>query len=471
MTSISSSTPTPPGPSLQWFWDRGYPDELIHAAEATPTATTATPPCPCPLSPPPVATDELCGLFYAYRMNPVRYGDMKPGSLQRNKEPSFAAKIDRPLISWDATGSGSAGRPHRQPDPLPGAPALTKLPAAAETDCQSPGSQACCGPRVASPPSARHVPPQNRRLGGTASSSEPWLRRRLQLPRAKFSYPDILDGAASGCCPAREAGRRAACAGPRVLPLLLPDAVGAFYACPASRPRMTLARRPGRGRPGDVPRPHAVAEHLRALAEGYAPATPSAQAGIAAVFHGLNLYLGNYIGNSGRNDARGLLLPFGLALLAERRFPGWLGGHRILRAFCSAPFATSQTSCRHRQPQQQPPAALADVLESRCCATPTIPDARRARPGFARRAGAGPSSPCSSPDPTDRFRVSPICLGTMTFNPPVYEAAARRLVHQALDRGVNLFDTANIYEGYARVVGRRRGGNDPRPGAAAARAW
>jgi aryl-alcohol dehydrogenase-like predicted oxidoreductase len=49
--------------------------------------------------------------------------------------------------------------------------------------------------------------------------------------------------------------------------------------------------------------------------------------------------------------------------------------------------------------------------------------------------------------------VSPICLGTMTFGTPVEEAEAIRLVHAALDRGINFLDTANVYEGYTRFLG------------------
>lgn len=49
--------------------------------------------------------------------------------------------------------------------------------------------------------------------------------------------------------------------------------------------------------------------------------------------------------------------------------------------------------------------------------------------------------------------VSTICLGTMTFGNPVAEPDAVRLVHWALDQGINFIDTANIYEGYARVPG------------------
>jgi aryl-alcohol dehydrogenase-like predicted oxidoreductase len=49
--------------------------------------------------------------------------------------------------------------------------------------------------------------------------------------------------------------------------------------------------------------------------------------------------------------------------------------------------------------------------------------------------------------------VSPVCLGTMTFGSPVAEADAIRLVHAAIDLGVNFIDTANVYEGYTRYLG------------------
>lgn len=55
--------------------------------------------------------------------------------------------------------------------------------------------------------------------------------------------------------------------------------------------------------------------------------------------------------------------------------------------------------------------------------------------------------------PGTNLDVSPICLGTMTFGTPVGEAEAIRLVHYGLDRGVNFIDTANMYEGYTRVIG------------------
>jgi len=52
-------------------------------------------------------------------------------------------------------------------------------------------------------------------------------------------------------------------------------------------------------------------------------------------------------------------------------------------------------------------------------------------------------------------RVSPLCLGTLNFGGPTPETEAVRMVHAALDAGVNLVDTANTYHGgeSERVVG------------------
>lgn len=61
------------------------------------------------------------------------------------------------------------------------------------------------------------------------------------------------------------------------------------------------------------------------------------------------------------------------------------------------------------------------------------------------------------PIPRTALSVSPLCLGTMTFGTPVGEADAIRLVHRALDLGINFIDTANSYEGYARVPGSAGG--------------
>ena len=51
------------------------------------------------------------------------------------------------------------------------------------------------------------------------------------------------------------------------------------------------------------------------------------------------------------------------------------------------------------------------------------------------------------------LEVSSICLGTMTFGTPVAEPEAIRIVHWAIDNGINFIDTADIYEGYDRFLG------------------
>ncbi|MBI3941756.1 MAG: aldo/keto reductase [Chloroflexi bacterium] len=57
------------------------------------------------------------------------------------------------------------------------------------------------------------------------------------------------------------------------------------------------------------------------------------------------------------------------------------------------------------------------------------------------------------PIPHTSLDVSPICLGTMTFGTPVSEPEAIGIVHWAVDHGINFIDTANVYEGYRRVLG------------------
>jgi len=41
----------------------------------------------------------------------------------------------------------------------------------------------------------------------------------------------------------------------------------------------------------------------------------------------------------------------------------------------------------------------------------------------------------------------------MTFGEPVAKAEAIKLVHEAMDLGINFIDTANVYEGYKRFLG------------------
>jgi hypothetical protein len=148
---------------------------------------------------------------------------------------------------------------------------------------------------------------------------------------ANFNYPDILDGTAAEVLPRLRAGgesMRAVWAIYALLPLLLvPGAVGAYFACPASRGRMTLAL---------------VAASLGALAMclglmrwpsihwvlagTYSQSGVEVQNSLAAVFAGLNLYLGNYIGEFLGEICLAIFFGLaGLSQLGETRFPQWLG--------------------------------------------------------------------------------------------------------------------------------------------------
>src|SRR5574340_1524540 len=57
-------------------------------------------------------------------------------------------------------------------------------------------------------------------------------------------------------------------------------------------------------------------------------------------------------------------------------------------------------------------------------------------------------------------RVSRLCLGTMNFGPNTSEADSFRIMDQALEAGINFFDSANVYgwkvgEGMTeQIVGR-----------------
>jgi uncharacterized protein DUF4386 len=148
---------------------------------------------------------------------------------------------------------------------------------------------------------------------------------------ANFDYPGILDGSAAEVLPRLRAGgsgMRAIWALYAFLPLLLvPGAAGAYFACPASRGRMTLAL---------------IAATLGAfamclglmrwpsihwaLADAYASSGAESQSGLSAVFAGLNLYLGNYIGEFlGEACLAVFFLLAGLSQIDEARFPKWLG--------------------------------------------------------------------------------------------------------------------------------------------------
>ena len=59
--------------------------------------------------------------------------------------------------------------------------------------------------------------------------------------------------------------------------------------------------------------------------------------------------------------------------------------------------------------------------------------------------------------PHTDLRISPICLGTMTFGTPVQEHDAIEITQWAIDHEINFIDTANMYEGYSRRVGSAGG--------------
>ncbi len=106
---------THPRESLQWLKDWGYPDDLIHAVEAHAYGYNGYTTLPrTKLAAALLATDELCGIFYAYKkMNPVRYGEMKPGSIKKKvKDTAFAAKVDRTTITTGCEHLGVAVDDH-----------------------------------------------------------------------------------------------------------------------------------------------------------------------------------------------------------------------------------------------------------------------------------------------------------------------------------------------------------------------
>lgn len=155
---------------------------------------------------------------------------------------------------------------------------------------------------------------------------------------ANFDYPDILDGSASEVLPRLQAGgtgMRAVWAIYAFLPLLLvPGAVGTFFACPSSRGRMTLALVLA-----SIAALSMCLGLMRwpsvhwALAEAYSDGAAETKSSIAAVFNGLNSYLGNYIGEFlGETALAAFFLLAGASLLEEARFPKWLGWLEIVFA-------------------------------------------------------------------------------------------------------------------------------------------
>jgi len=155
---------------------------------------------------------------------------------------------------------------------------------------------------------------------------------------ANFDYPGILKGSAAEVLPRLRSGgsmMRAVWAIYAFLPLfLVSGAVGAYFACPSSRSRMTLAL--------VVASLGALAMCLGlmrwpsvhwALAEIHSQAGPETRNSLEAVFNGLNLYLGNYIGEFfGETALAAFFLLTGFSMLDEQRFPRWLGWSGIVFA-------------------------------------------------------------------------------------------------------------------------------------------
>jgi hypothetical protein len=156
---------------------------------------------------------------------------------------------------------------------------------------------------------------------------------------ANFNYPDILDGTAAEVLPRlRDGGSamRAVWAVYAFLPLfLVPGAVAAYLACPSSRARMTLAL--------VVVSMGTLAMCLGlmrwpsihwALAEAYSQAGSETKSSLDAVFSGMNLYLGNYIGEFlGETTLAAFFLLSGMSMLAEARFPKWFGWSGVVFSF------------------------------------------------------------------------------------------------------------------------------------------
>jgi hypothetical protein len=148
---------------------------------------------------------------------------------------------------------------------------------------------------------------------------------------ARFDYPDVRDGAASVVLPkllATGQAGRAAWALYAFLPLVwLPAGVGAYRALRRTHPGAMLlalqcavlaasAMILGLARWPSI--------HWR-LAEAYAAGDASRQTAIAAVFDGLNSYLGNYLGEFlGELAFSAFFLLSSWTLLRSRRAPAWV---------------------------------------------------------------------------------------------------------------------------------------------------
>ena len=148
---------------------------------------------------------------------------------------------------------------------------------------------------------------------------------------ARFNYPAVLDGPADVVLPALLAtggAGRAAWALYGFLPLIwLPAGVGAYYALRRTHPGAMLlallfASLSAMSMMLGLLRWPTV--HWR-LAELHAMASPAERRSLAAVFDGLNAFLGNYLGEFlGELSFSAFFVLSAWALLHSRRAPRWL---------------------------------------------------------------------------------------------------------------------------------------------------
>ncbi|MEK8033867.1 DUF4386 family protein [Ideonella sp. DXS29W] len=148
---------------------------------------------------------------------------------------------------------------------------------------------------------------------------------------ARFDYPRILDGSASEVLPRLIEGGpplRRAWAIYSVLPLLLiPGAVGCAAALPASPALAMLATA--------MACVAALAMCLGlmrwpsmhwALAQAHMGIEDDSDMALEALFRGFNLYLGTYVGEFlGEVCLAAFFALIGAGMLAEPRFPAWIG--------------------------------------------------------------------------------------------------------------------------------------------------
>jgi hypothetical protein len=156
---------------------------------------------------------------------------------------------------------------------------------------------------------------------------------------ARFDYPAILDGPAGTVLPrllTTGTSGRAAWALYAFLPLIwLPAGVGAYFALRRFSPgAMLLALQwavlAAVSMMLGLMRWPSVHWHL---AQAQATATPEQQQIIAAVFDGLNTYLGNYIGEFlGELSVSMFFLLSSWTLLRSRAAPAWIAGVGLVAA-------------------------------------------------------------------------------------------------------------------------------------------